>query len=597
MDQGSRILCRLCLAGALAARWWCLAWVSAAVLRQEVLAQPQGPTLTVLQFPGFFLGPILGALLYPVLTKSSGPRLAVLPGIVCLLGAAWSRSGFAQGDPGLFLPAFGVSWLGMAAWGLENGLPLFAWRWLGRETGLRILVALPLAGLGIFLGWNQPDWHPGWLVGMSFFLPWLILLPVVMVHGEQRKPLEKLPPWPDPWESLGLKAGLAICSLALAALVATLLLRGIDSLDPVWFCSLLTGTMLGCLVNLIWCQLARQIGWAPIGLAFCGFSMFLFWICEAWCPGASFVCGFGLSLGATAGLCKCRPRAETTYSSWLLVALGPWLVVPFFLGIIGLVGLGQFYWWWLGLLLLVFAGWAGWVLRRPLIEQILEIFLIPCFRITAIGPGLEAIPEAGPVILVSNHTTYTDPFWLGKMSPRCFIPMMTSVFYDLPGIRFLMRDVVGAIRVPAAVARKTAPELDEASAILKKGGTVLIFPEGTLRRVEEPSTKLFGRGVAILVQQHPEATVVPVWIEGGWGAYFSYAGGQPGKNKSYDFNRKINIAFGEPLAFQADELADQRVLRRKLRSAVHGCRGLLGLEIPHEKAGNGVQQEGDQGLD
>jgi 1-acyl-sn-glycerol-3-phosphate acyltransferase len=204
------------------------------------------------------------------------------------------------------------------------------------------------------------------------------------------------------------------------------------------------------------------------------------------------------------------------------------------------------------------------------------------------------MPSAGPVLLVANHTTYTDPFWLGKAIPRRFIPMMTSVFYDLPGIKFLMKHVVEAIRVPAAVARRNAPEIDEASAILKQGGTVLIFPEGTLRRVEDPSTKLFGRGVAMLVQQNPTTTVIPVWIEGGWGAYFSYAGGPPGQNKTRDKNRDIHIAFGHPLEFSEAEIADQRILRRRLRSEVHACRNLLGLEIPNEKTPSALGKNEDE---
>ncbi len=362
-----------------------------------------------------------------------------------------------------------------------------------------------------------------------------------------------------------------------------------------WVLAVGCGALSGALVNVLASQPERQTGWLPIGMALFACGLLLFWPCGAWCPFASGVSAFGLSLAASAWLCCRAPRVPYQPRPWFFYWIYPWmLTVPMAHGPL-VLDLGRFSWAWIALVVMVLAAFLAWELKRSTIELFLEMALLPSYRFRTAGPGMDALPAAGPVLLVSNHTTYTDPFWIGKVLPRRFIPMMTSVFYDLPGIRFLMKDVVGAIRVPAALARKTAPELDEASAVLEKGGVVLIFPEGTLRRVEEPATKLFGRGVAMLVQKHPDATVIPVWIEGGWGAYFSYAGGPPGKNKKRDFNRQIRLAFGQPLTFTAEELADQRILRRRLRSEVHACRGLLGLEIPKDKPGIDPDPEGNAG--
>lgn len=594
MDQATRILGRLCLAGSFASRWWALAILAGGLLRLHVWAQPQAPTLTILQFTGFFLGPVLAALLFPRIAKIAGPRLALLPGALCMLGVWWSHLRQPVDERGLFLPSFAIAWLGMVAWQFENDLPLYPWRYRGREVGLRMLLALPLVVFALFNAWLSPEIVPPWAIGLTMILPWAFLVPVALVHSESRPKQQHSIPWPDKWEKVGVTTGMWVAALSLAGGIATLLARGAEPFEPVWTVCLLIGAMLGGLVCLIACQPARQIGWVPMGLLAVSLSMVVWWICGSWCPGATLVCGFGLSLGTTAWLGACRPRLHTTNKAWLTTQAGPWLAAWALCAGIGLLGLGQFAWWWLALVFLALAIWAAWMVRRPLAEQILAVLLLPTCHIRASGPGLDNMPSAGPVLLVANHTTYTDPFWLGKAIPRRFIPMMTSVFYDLPGIKFLMKHVVEAIRVPAAVARRNAPEIDEASAILKQGGTVLIFPEGTLRRVEDPSTKLFGRGVAMLVQQNPTTTVIPVWIEGGWGAYFSYADGLPGQNKPRDKNRDIYIVFGHPLEFSEAEIADQRILRRRLRSEVHACRNLLGLEIPNEKTPSALGKKEDE---
>ena len=60
----------------------------------------------------------------------------------------------------------------------------------------------------------------------------------------------------------------------------------------------------------------------------------------------------------------------------------------------------------------------------------------------------------GPLLVVANHAAWLDTLWLAKVLPRRLTPMMTSVFYDLPGMRFLMRHVAGAIRVQASTFRR-----------------------------------------------------------------------------------------------------------------------------------------------
>ena len=235
---------------------------------------------------------------------------------------------------------------------------------------------------------------------------------------------------------------------------------------------------------------------------------------------------------------------------------------------------------------------ALWALFPQALELTVEWFLWPMYRIRAHGPGLDYLPGRGPLLLVANHSSYLDPFWLAKRVPRPIRPMMTSAFYDLPAVRWLMVHVVRAIRVPASRFRREAPELKEAASALRAGECVLIFPEAMLRRGEFPLVRPFGQGVWHVLREIPDTPVVACWIEGGWGSFFSYRDGPPGRNKRLDWWRRIDIAFDLPRVLDPAVLDDQRATRNFLRREVLGCRRYLGLAVP-EESGGAVGTEGD----
>jgi 1-acyl-sn-glycerol-3-phosphate acyltransferase len=222
---------------------------------------------------------------------------------------------------------------------------------------------------------------------------------------------------------------------------------------------------------------------------------------------------------------------------------------------------------------------AAWrVLFRETLEQALEIVLWPVYRIRGRGPGIEACPRSGPLIVVANHSSYFDPLWLAKVLPRRLIAMMTSEFYDRPFLHFLVARVAHAIRVQSSGFRREAPELKEAVAALDRGECLVIFPEGRLRRRADLPLRPFGQGVWHILRERPATPVLVCWIEGGWGSYMSYAGGPPLANKRPDWWRRIDIAATEPRMIEPSVLADQRRTRSYLWKACREARTCLGLE-------------------
>ncbi len=223
------------------------------------------------------------------------------------------------------------------------------------------------------------------------------------------------------------------------------------------------------------------------------------------------------------------------------------------------------------------AALAWWYLFREQMELVLEIVLWPFYRVRAHGPGVKHFPPRGPVLVVANHSAWLDPLWLAKVLPRRLIPMMTSVFYDLPVMRWLMVHVAYAIRVQASTFRREAPELAVAIAALDRGECVVIFPEGQMRRREKAPLRQFGQGVWHILSERPDTPVVICWIEGGWGCFFSYFNGKPTKNKRMDFWRPIDVAVGPCRKLSPDLLQDQRSTRSYLMQECLQARSYLGM--------------------
>jgi 1-acyl-sn-glycerol-3-phosphate acyltransferase len=233
---------------------------------------------------------------------------------------------------------------------------------------------------------------------------------------------------------------------------------------------------------------------------------------------------------------------------------------------------------WLLVGLTVWAAGQAWLtLLRPAIELAAEPLLWVLCRVRATGPGLDGFPRTGPVLVIANHAAWFDPLYLGKVLPRVVTPMMTARFYNLPILRPILRYVIGVIVVPEKAIRREAPEVNEAIAALDAGRVVVIFPEGYLRRKEEPIIRRFGQGSWQILQARPETPVVACWIEGSWGSYTSYQNGPPTKNKKLDIRRPIGIGMAAPEVVPADVLAEHLPARIYLMNRVLEARKHLGL--------------------
>ncbi len=162
-------------------------------------------------------------------------------------------------------------------------------------------------------------------------------------------------------------------------------------------------------------------------------------------------------------------------------------------------------------------------------------------KVTVVGE--ENIPKDKGILLCSNHINNLDPPLVGAMCPRDVRFMAKSELFTIPVLGKLIYKV-GAFPVKRGMSDKQA--LRSGMKILKEGGVVGLFPEGTRSKNGELGEGLSGAGFFAL---RPEVTVVPCAIKG-----------------SYKPFGQIKIVYGKPV--DLSPLREEQGAAKKATQAV-----------------------------
>jgi glycerol-3-phosphate dehydrogenase (NAD(P)+) len=188
------------------------------------------------------------------------------------------------------------------------------------------------------------------------------------------------------------------------------------------------------------------------------------------------------------------------------------------------------------------------------VRGVLQPFFRLYFRFRRIGT--EHIPSEGPVLLASNHRSFSDPFFLGLClrRPLRFVAKI-ELFDKAWKARLLL--ALGAFPIRRGEADEQA--METARIILEQGGAIGIFPEGTRVRpgpLAEPK-----RGIGRLALE-TGAPVVPVAI----------IGTEDIRNGWRIRPRKVSIRCGQALTFPrpADGVATAH-LAKEITARIWPC--------------------------
>ncbi|MBI4566325.1 MAG: 1-acyl-sn-glycerol-3-phosphate acyltransferase [Planctomycetes bacterium] len=127
--------------------------------------------------------------------------------------------------------------------------------------------------------------------------------------------------------------------------------------------------------------------------------------------------------------------------------------------------------------------------------------------------GKEHLRSGGPLILAANHPSYFDPLLIGLGTDRVVRFFMLREMMDVWFIGWFARQW-GAI--PVSPGADNEPAVQKAIRILRRGGTIGIFPEG--RRSLEAMIGGVRPGVGRLAAE-TGAAIVPVVLYGAFKAW------------------------------------------------------------------------------
>jgi len=186
---------------------------------------------------------------------------------------------------------------------------------------------------------------------------------------------------------------------------------------------------------------------------------------------------------------------------------------------------------------------------------ILRAFLTP-FLMSAFRPkvkGLRNVPAKGPVIIASNHLSFSDSIFMPLVVPRKVTFLAKSEYFTSPGPKGLLKKVtfkaLGQVPVDRSGGRRSEAALITGLQVLAEGKCLGIYPEGT----RSPDGRLYkGRtGIARLAIESG-APVIPV-------AMSNTDKIQPTGQVIPNLHR-VGMVFGEPMYFDGDS-SDLQYLR------------------------------------
>ncbi|WP_017794475.1 lysophospholipid acyltransferase family protein [Leucobacter salsicius] len=146
-----------------------------------------------------------------------------------------------------------------------------------------------------------------------------------------------------------------------------------------------------------------------------------------------------------------------------------------------------------------------WIFKHLIIGPLLKTIYRPWVE------GSENLPATGPVILVGNHLSVIDSFFMPVMVDRRVYFLAKSDYFTGKGVKgWLVKNFmlgVGQLPIDRSGGKASEASLTTGLSVLDRGDVLGIYPEGT----RSPDGQLYrGRtGVARLVLESG-ATVVPV---------------------------------------------------------------------------------------
>ena len=200
--------------------------------------------------------------------------------------------------------------------------------------------------------------------------------------------------------------------------------------------------------------------------------------------------------------------------------------------------------------------------------------------------GLRHVPGTGPVIIASNHLSFSDSIFMPLVVPRKVTFLAKSEYFTSPGPKGLLKKLtfiaLGQVPVDRSGGRRSEAALITGLKVLAEGKCLGIYPEGT----RSPDGRLYkGRtGIARLAIESG-APIIPV-------AMFNTEKIQPTGTVMPKVMR-VEMIFGEPMYFEGDstDLLHLRDVTDKIMSTIQELSGQEYVDIYATKAKKSSEED------
>lgn len=165
--------------------------------------------------------------------------------------------------------------------------------------------------------------------------------------------------------------------------------------------------------------------------------------------------------------------------------------------------------------------------------------------------GLENIPASGALIIAGNHLSNADPPAIGAFAGlvRDSRFMAKKELFAVPVLGWFFRRC-GYISVDRKRTIGDFGALEGAIEVLRRGESLVMFPEGTRSKTGQPQKPKSGIGFLVYKTGAP---VLPVKVQGTFG---------------WPWVRKIRVKFGKPFTLQLDGAVDPKAQYKQFANEI-----------------------------
>ncbi|MEN9353751.1 MAG: hypothetical protein RL318_1076, partial [Fibrobacterota bacterium] len=318
---------------------------------------------------------------------------------------------------------------------------------------------------------------------------------------------------------------------------------------------LAVGIGLGCICSSLFARGRIELAFVPLGGAGLATGLSILAFVPLGATGFTIVLGLAAFLG---GFYKV-PLGAWIQGRLRGRAVGPllaYLNMVNFIGMFiasGLYRIGAWIAPWLGwpssrgaLLVAAFWAWtitllALWKLPNVSARLVARILMRMLFRLRV--DGEDVVPTYNGALLVCNHVSLLDSLLVQAASPRGVRFVMIRQVWANPLANWFFR-MMGVIPVAPGSVRSVAEFVKKCRTALEGGQVVCLFAEGQVSRTG--NLQEFQRGLEVVLRDL-EVPVIPLCMDGVFGAPFSFPGGRLQFPNFSNWRKHVVMRFGKPM--------------------------------------------------